>query len=109
VEQLVPKVLDDLREVIRMTEAATIRVLDETEALVDDGRAAARRLVEARLAGAGSIEAVAEPIRELEILIERSNTRALAIMSALAQVGKIRRRVDAGDEGLLGFAGRAGG
>src|SRR5919201_7132170 len=37
-----PSVLDDLRDVVRMTETATVRVLEETEALVDDGRTASR-------------------------------------------------------------------
>ncbi len=40
-----PSVLDDLRDVMRITEAATVRVLDETEALVDDGHAAVRLIL----------------------------------------------------------------
>src|SRR5512134_1128592 len=39
-----PSVLDDLKEVVQMTEAATVRVLDETEALVDEARAATKLL-----------------------------------------------------------------
>ena len=75
-----PSVLDDLRDVMRMTEVATERVLDETEALVDDGRTAAQLLVEA-CQGAG--DAMVEPMQKLAVLIERSNDRAMAIMSAL--------------------------
>jgi chemotaxis regulatin CheY-phosphate phosphatase CheZ len=80
----VPSVLDELRDVMRLTEAASMRVLDETEALVDDGRAAARLLadVHARVSAADA-EALAVPMRELGALVERSNTRAMEIMSAL--------------------------
>jgi chemotaxis regulatin CheY-phosphate phosphatase CheZ len=77
-------VLDDLRAVMRMTEAATMRVLDETEALVDDGRTATRLLAEVRArAGAGDAEALAAPMGELGALVERSRARAMEIMSAL--------------------------
>jgi chemotaxis regulatin CheY-phosphate phosphatase CheZ len=79
-----PNVLDDLTDVMRMTEAATVRMLDETEALVDDGRAAARLLADAqdqaRAAGVGTLAA---PMRDATTLIQRSSARAMAIMSAL--------------------------
>jgi chemotaxis regulatin CheY-phosphate phosphatase CheZ len=83
-----PGVLDDLRDVVRMTETATVRVLEQTEALVDDGRAAARLLadVHAKASAADTetiAEAIAEPMRELGALVERSNARAMDIMSAL--------------------------
>jgi chemotaxis regulatin CheY-phosphate phosphatase CheZ len=82
--ETMPSVLDDLRDVMRMTEAATERVLDETEALVDDGRAASRLLAEVRrTAGASGLAAVDEPMAQLGALIERSNGRAMEIMSAL--------------------------
>lgn len=77
-------ILDDLRAVMRMTEAATMRVLDETEALVDDGRAAARLLADiGGKAGAADPESLAKPMAELGALVERSNARAMEIMSAL--------------------------
>jgi chemotaxis regulatin CheY-phosphate phosphatase CheZ len=80
----VPSVLDDLRAVMRMTETATMRVLDETEALVDDGRAAARLLADVHAkVGAAHAEALAAPMRDLGALVERSNARAMEIMSAL--------------------------
>ena len=79
-----PRVLEDLRDVMKMTEAATVRVLDETEAMVDDGRAAARLLADVRRkVGDAQAEAMAEPMRELSALIDRSNDRAMEIMSAL--------------------------
>jgi chemotaxis regulatin CheY-phosphate phosphatase CheZ len=77
-------ILDDLRAIVRMTEAATMRVLDETEALVDDGRAAARLLADiGGKAGAVDREMLAKPMAELGALVERSNARAMEIMSAL--------------------------
>ena len=114
-----PGVLDDLRDVMRMTEAATERVLDETEALVDDGRAASRLLADVRRQAAGA--AIAEPVHQLGVLIDRSNSRAMEIMSALefqdltsqkvqrtfavleevlVRLGKIQRLVEVGGDGV---------
>jgi chemotaxis regulatin CheY-phosphate phosphatase CheZ len=76
-----PSVLDDLRDVMRMTEAATERVLDETEALVADGRTATRLLGDVRRLAGGP--AMTGPVQELGALIERANGRAMEIMSAL--------------------------
>jgi hypothetical protein len=77
-------VVDDLRDVLRLTEAATVRVLDETEALVDDGHAAARLLEDLRSqAAAADAQALDPPMRALSALVERSHARAMAIMAAL--------------------------
>ena len=114
-----PSVLDDLKEVVKMTESATVRVLEETEALVDEARAATKLLAgvheQARAAG---VELLAEPMHEIESLVERSHQRAMAIMSALefqdlttqkvqrtfnvleevlVRLGKIRRMVEPGE------------
>jgi chemotaxis regulatin CheY-phosphate phosphatase CheZ len=79
-----PGVLEDLRDVVRMTETATVRVLEEAEALVDDGRTAAHLIADVSTkARAGDAAAVAEPMRALDALVERSNARAMEIMSAL--------------------------
>ena len=99
-----------------MTEAATVRVLEETEALVDEARAATKLLGEAQARAAG-VEILTEPMNEVEALVERSHARAMAIMSALEfqdlttqkvqrtfnvleevllRLGKIRRLVDNG-------------
>jgi chemotaxis regulatin CheY-phosphate phosphatase CheZ len=79
-----PSVLEDLRDVVRMTETATVRVLEEAEALVDDSRTAARIIADVSTkARAGDAAAVAEPMRALDALVERANTRAMEIMSAL--------------------------
>ena len=119
----VPSVLDDLRDVMRMTEAASMRVLDETEALVDDSRTAARLIadVHARMS-ATEAAAVGIPMRELGALVERSNARAMEIMSALefqdltaqkvqrtfgvleevlVRLGKIQRLVNADADGPI--------
>lgn len=115
-----PGVLTELRDIVKMTEAATVRVLEETEALVDEGRAVASLLGEAReQAAAGALELVVEPLVKVEALVERANDRAMAIMSALefqdlttqkvhrafgvleevvARLGKIRFLVDSGQE-----------
>ena len=117
-----PSVLDDLKEVVKMTEAATVRVLEETEALVDDARAAAKLLAEVTSqARAAGVEILTEPMNEVETLVERSQARAMSIMSALEfqdlttqkvqrtfnvleevllRLGKIRRLVDNGDHPL---------
>lgn len=116
-----PGVLEDLRDVVRMTEAATVRVLEEAEALVDDSRTAARLIADVSTkARAGDAAAVAEPMRALDALVERSNARAMEIMSALefqdltsqkvertfvvlqevlVRLGKIQRLVDGPDTG----------
>ena len=117
-----PSVLDDLKEVVKMTEAATVRVLEETEALVDEARAATKLLAEVtKQARAAGVEILTEPMNEVEALVERSHARAMAIMSALEfqdlttqkvqrtfnvleevllRLGKIRKLVDNGDHPL---------
>lgn len=114
-----PSVLDDLKAVVEMTEAATVRVLEETEALVDEARAATKLLADVhRKAKAAGIEILEEPMHEIETLVDRSHQRAMAIMSALefqdlttqkvqhtfgvleevlVRLGKIRRLVDPND------------
>ncbi len=116
----VPGVLHELRDIVRMTESATVRVLDETEALVEESKAAVGLLREAHaLAGRGAAQAVGKPLGEVEALVERVNDRAAAIMSALEfqdvtsqkvqrafgvleevcdRMARIRRLVDPGEE-----------
>jgi chemotaxis regulatin CheY-phosphate phosphatase CheZ len=82
--QTMPGVLHELRDIVQMTEAATVRVLEETEALVDEGRTAAALIDEARReAKAGSVEGVSQPLAKVQALVDMSNNRAMAIMSAL--------------------------
>jgi chemotaxis regulatin CheY-phosphate phosphatase CheZ len=79
-----PGVLHELRDIVKMTEAATVRVLDETEAMVEDGRAVAELLGVARAhAASRAFDEMEEPIARVAGLMERMNDRAMAIMSAL--------------------------
>lgn len=80
--QSMPDVLDVLRDINRMTETATVRVLEQTEALVEDGRTAAT-LLKAAHAAAGEAGEVAARLGEVEAVVARSNERAITIMSAL--------------------------
>jgi chemotaxis regulatin CheY-phosphate phosphatase CheZ len=102
-------VLDQLRDVMRITEAATQRMLDETEALVDDGHAASRLLADIRRKTDGSgAEAIAAPVRDLGVLVDRSNDRAMEIMAALEYqdlaTQKVQRTFDVLEEVLVRLA-----
>ena len=102
-------VLDQLRDVMRITEAATQRMLDETEALVDDGHAASRLLADIRRKTDGSgAETIAAPIRDLGVLVDRSNDRAMEIMAALEYqdlaTQKVQRTFDVLEEVLVRLA-----
>jgi chemotaxis regulatin CheY-phosphate phosphatase CheZ len=115
-----PGILHELKDIVKMTEAATVRVLEETEALVDEGRAAAA-LIDAirKAAGAGALAQVGEPLAKVQALVDMTNGRAMAIMSALefqdltsqkvqrmftvleevvARLGRIQILVDLGEE-----------
>jgi chemotaxis regulatin CheY-phosphate phosphatase CheZ len=80
--QTMPDVLDVLRDINRMTEKATVTVLEQTEALVEDGRTAAA-LIKAAHAAVGEASDLAARLGEVEAVVARSNERALTIMSAL--------------------------
>jgi len=83
----VPGVLRELRDIVQMTERATVRVLEETEALLDEGRLVSTLLVQAReeagRSGDDGGPRVGAPLAEIQALIERGNQRSLAIMAAL--------------------------
>ena len=79
-----PGVLHDLREIVKMTEAATVRVLEETEALLEDGQALSALTAEAQQAAAArALPEITRPLADVQGLVERSNGRVMAIMSAL--------------------------
>lgn len=80
----VPSVLVDLKDIVRMTEAATVRVLEETEALLDEGQACSALIAQAQRASADPEGPEAAPLAEVQALVERGNGRLMAIMSALA-------------------------
>jgi chemotaxis regulatin CheY-phosphate phosphatase CheZ len=102
-------VLDELRDVMRITEAATQRMLDETEALVDDGHSASRLLADMRRKTATpGAEGFSEPIRELGGIVDRANDRAMEIMAALEYqdlaTQKVQRTFDVLEEVLVRLA-----
>ena len=79
-----PNVLNELRTINSMTEAATVRVLEETEALVDDGRQAVELLGNAeRAVAVGASAPATQCLSEARVLVAGATDRALAIMSAL--------------------------
>lgn len=82
--ETMPSVLHELRTIHSITEAATVRVLEETEALVDDGRQAVALLGDAERAVA---EGASGPATACLVgargLVAGASDRAMAIMSAL--------------------------
>lgn len=79
-----PRVLHDLKEIVQMTEQATVRVLEEAEALLEEGQALSGLIAEAQRAGGGQAGSdITRPLSEVQGLVERGNDRVLAIMSAL--------------------------
>ena len=80
----VPGVLLDLKDIVRMTEAATVRVLEEVEALLDEGQACSLLIGQAQGASTDRDAPGAAPLAEVQALVERGNGRLMAIMSALA-------------------------
>jgi len=79
--QPMPGLLHDLKEIVKMTEIATVKVLEETEALVEEGRAAAALIAEAR--GQAADRRVDEALGRLSDLVTTANDRAMTIMAAL--------------------------
>ena len=80
----VPSVLLDLKDIVHMTEAATVRVLEEVEALLDEGQACSLLIAQAQGATTDQDAPEAAPLTEVQALVERGNGRLMAIMSALA-------------------------
>jgi chemotaxis regulatin CheY-phosphate phosphatase CheZ len=74
-----PGVFRELHEIVAMTEAATVRVLEETEALVDEGQQVATLIAQA----AREVPAPSAALVEADGLVARANDRAMAIMQAL--------------------------
>jgi len=80
----VPGVLHDLKDIVQMTEKATVRVLEETEALIEEGKVVSDLIAQAqREADNRALPEVGRPLSEVQALFERGNHRAMAIMSAL--------------------------
>lgn len=80
----VPGVLHDLREIVRMTEAGTVTVLEETEALMDEGRAAGRLVTQIQESlKKGEVTDCDADLGQLQALVGAGDTRITNIMSAL--------------------------
>jgi chemotaxis regulatin CheY-phosphate phosphatase CheZ len=80
----VPDVLHDLKDIVQMTEKATVRVLEETEALLEEGQVVSDLVAEAqREAGERALSQIGRPLSQVQALVARGNNRAMAIMSAL--------------------------
>lgn len=78
-----PSVLRDLKDIVRMTETATVRVLEEAEALLDEGQACSALIAQVRLAVGERGRPGIGPLDEVQDLVERANDRVMSIMSAL--------------------------
>jgi chemotaxis regulatin CheY-phosphate phosphatase CheZ len=79
-----PSVLHDLKDIVQMTEHATVRVLEEAESLLDEGKALSDLIGDAeRAAAAHALSDVSRPLTASQTLVERGHHRLLAIMSAL--------------------------
>ena len=93
--ETMPGVLHELRTINSMTEAATVRVLEETEALVDDGRQAVALLGDAeRAVAAGAPQPATECLAGVRGLVAGASDRAFAIMSALEFQDLTSQRVE---------------
>lgn len=82
--ETVPAVLHNLRDIVTMTESATFKVLDETEALIEDAKVATRLIQEARqVVRTGEADGVDALLVQLGSLLHAGSARALSIMAAL--------------------------
>jgi chemotaxis regulatin CheY-phosphate phosphatase CheZ len=99
-----PRVLNDLREIVTMTEVATVKVLAETEALVAEGQAAAALIDEARRQAADA--GLAEILGRLSTLLATSNKRATTIMAALEFQDLTAQKIQRADTILEDIQGR---
>ena len=82
--QDMPNVLHELKDIVRMTESATVRVLEETEALLEEGGLLSELTARAQSAAEErAIPEISGPLGEAQALVGRSNERAMTIMSAL--------------------------
>jgi chemotaxis regulatin CheY-phosphate phosphatase CheZ len=82
--ETVPAVLHNLRDIVKMTESATFRVLEETEALIEDAKAATRLIEEARqVVRTGEADRADAALVQLGSLLHAGGRRAMSIMAAL--------------------------
>lgn len=116
-----PAGLHHLRDIVQMTEKATLQVLEQTEALLEENQAVLGLIAGACRAAQGDTAAtIGSALGVMQALVQKSNDRAMAIMSALEfqdlTSQKIRRVFEALEEvsvrlqkihGLIGQEGQA--
>ena len=82
--QTMPAVLHHLRDIVQMTEKATLQVLEQTEALLEESQAVLGLIAGACRAAQGDGAAtIGSALGAMQSLVQKSNDRAMAIMSAL--------------------------
>jgi chemotaxis regulatin CheY-phosphate phosphatase CheZ len=79
-----PGVLQSLKEIVTMTEQATLQVLDETESLLAEAQSLTELIREIqRAAGGHAASEITRPLTEVHALLERGSARVMTIMGAL--------------------------
>jgi chemotaxis regulatin CheY-phosphate phosphatase CheZ len=79
-----PSVLRDLKEIVKMTERATVQVLDETESMLEEAQSLSNLIAEAqRAAGGDAPPEISGILSQVQDLVDRGNNRVMTIMSAL--------------------------
>jgi chemotaxis regulatin CheY-phosphate phosphatase CheZ len=106
--QTVPRVLKELKDIVQMTEAATLRVLEETEALLEEGQGLSGLVAQAQSAADGTRPDVTRPLSEMQALVDRGNERVMAIMSALEFQDLTTQKIQRAFEVLEEVASRLG-
>jgi chemotaxis regulatin CheY-phosphate phosphatase CheZ len=82
--QTMPAVLHHLRDIVQMTEKATLQVLEQTEALLEESQAVLGLIAGAcRVAQGDGAATIGSALGAMQALVQKSNDRAMAIMSAL--------------------------
>ena len=82
--QTMPAVLHHLRDIVQMTEKATLQVLEQTEALLEESQAVLGLIaVACRAAQGDGAATIGSALGAMQALVQKSNDRAMAIMSAL--------------------------
>jgi chemotaxis regulatin CheY-phosphate phosphatase CheZ len=107
--ETVPRVLNELKDIVQMTEAATLRVLEETEALLEEGQTLSGLVGQAQQAASdGALPEVSGPLSEVQGLVDRGNDRVMAIMSALEFQDLTTQKIQRAFEVLEEVANRLG-
>ena len=79
-----PAGLHHLRDIVQMTEKATLQVLEQTEALLEESQAVLGLIAGACRAAQGDGAAtIGSALGAMQALVQKSNDRAMAIMAAL--------------------------